>query len=195
MIFDFGDGLGLVKAHQHPNGGGWVANTARVEETVFVGPEARVYGNAEVYGEARVFGEARVYDKARVFDRARVFGNTQISDIAEVYDVAMVSENAVVGGSAKILDTSEVGGNAMVYGIAQVRGGAKVFGDSRCSKTPIVLNGVGETITITDNLIHVGNETPSKLLLERELLQIVWDLARKHQGDRITPSKSAWERL
>ena len=32
--------------HQHENGQGWIANTAKVEKTVYVGPNARVYGNA-----------------------------------------------------------------------------------------------------------------------------------------------------
>ena len=46
--FDFGDGKGPVSAHQHVNGGGWVADTAFVAETAYVGPDARVYGDAEV---------------------------------------------------------------------------------------------------------------------------------------------------
>ena len=50
--FDFGDGP--VAAHRHPNGGGWVADTASVADTAFVGPDARVYGNALVSGDAEV---------------------------------------------------------------------------------------------------------------------------------------------
>ena len=34
--------------HQHKNGGGWVANTANVEATAFVGGDAWVFGNAWV---------------------------------------------------------------------------------------------------------------------------------------------------
>jgi hypothetical protein len=40
--FDFGKGP--VPAHQHPNGGGWVADTAQVADRVYVGPMARVAG-------------------------------------------------------------------------------------------------------------------------------------------------------
>ena len=60
--FDFGDGKGPVAAHQHPNGGGWVADTAKVADTSYVGPDAWVYGNAEVSGTARVSGDAWVSD-------------------------------------------------------------------------------------------------------------------------------------
>jgi hypothetical protein len=55
--FDFNDGKGPVPAHQHPNGGGWVADTAKVTDTSYVGPDAWVYGNAEVSGDARVSGD------------------------------------------------------------------------------------------------------------------------------------------
>lgn len=57
-VFDFGDGRGEVPAHQHPNGMGWVENTAHVSDN------ARVYGNAMVFGDAHVSGNARVYGDA-----------------------------------------------------------------------------------------------------------------------------------
>ena len=34
--------------HQHPNGGGWVANTATVDASAFVGRDAQVYDYARV---------------------------------------------------------------------------------------------------------------------------------------------------
>ena len=39
-MFDFG--FGEVPAHQHVNGGGWVADTAYVDGTAYVGPNAEV---------------------------------------------------------------------------------------------------------------------------------------------------------
>ena len=58
--YDFQDGRGPVPAHQHPNGGGWVADTARVAASACVGRDAWVCGDAEVSGDARVYGDARV---------------------------------------------------------------------------------------------------------------------------------------
>lgn len=43
---DFGDGNGPVPAHKHENGGGWVANTATVQASAYIGRDARVYGYA-----------------------------------------------------------------------------------------------------------------------------------------------------
>ena len=58
--FDFQDGNGPVPAHQHPNGGGWVADTATVEETAYVGADARVSGSALVEGGVQLLGDTRI---------------------------------------------------------------------------------------------------------------------------------------
>ena len=52
--YHFKDGKGPVAAHKHPNGGGWVADSASVAPTAYVGPYANVYGNARVSGDAWV---------------------------------------------------------------------------------------------------------------------------------------------
>ena len=59
--FDFEDGNGPVPAHKHVNGGGWVANTADVSETAYIGPNARVFGNAQVSDDTWVSGDDRVF--------------------------------------------------------------------------------------------------------------------------------------
>jgi hypothetical protein len=53
ITHDFEDGAGPVPAHQHVNGGGWVADTAHVDDTAYVGPDACVSGTARVYGNDR----------------------------------------------------------------------------------------------------------------------------------------------
>ena len=58
--YDFQDGNGPVPAHQHPNGGGWVADTATVEETAYVGLNAQVYGSALVEGGVELLCDTRI---------------------------------------------------------------------------------------------------------------------------------------
>ena len=67
--------LKAEEQHQHKNGGGWVANTAKVEETAYIGPDALVFGDAKVYGDARVYGDAQVYGNAQVSGDAQVYGD------------------------------------------------------------------------------------------------------------------------
>jgi len=69
--------------HQHPNGKGWVANTARVDDTCFIGPHALVYGYAELT------------ERVSVVDSAQVSGHAKLSG-----DV-IVSGNAWVDGTTK----------------------------------------------------------------------------------------------
>ena len=76
--------------HRHPNGGGWVQDTASVDETAHIGPDAevsvaaRVSGNAQVSGTAQVFGTAWVSGAAQVSGNAWVFGSAEVSGNAWV---------------------------------------------------------------------------------------------------------------
>ncbi|MBI4057583.1 MAG: hypothetical protein HY399_08570 [Elusimicrobia bacterium] len=133
-LHDFGDGRGAVPAHQHKNGGGWVENTAQVEESVYVGPQAQVYGTAEVIGGTVVQDRAQIYEGAQVIGgiiagEARVhsfpgdpqrMGHSFLSGHFEINGKAEVSENATVFAS---LDSHvTVGGNAKVKGRSRLSG-------------------------------------------------------------------------
>jgi carbonic anhydrase/acetyltransferase-like protein (isoleucine patch superfamily) len=80
---------------RHPNGKGWVKNTARVDNTAYVGPDALVYDNARVWGDAQVYGNARVCGDARVCGNARVYGNARVCGDARVYGNARVKSGAL----------------------------------------------------------------------------------------------------
>ena len=84
----------------HPNGGGWVADTAQVDESAYVGPHARV------------------------LDRAKVTGRARIEDYAVVADDAVVEEDTIVSGWAW------VGGRSVVQGQARVRDHAQLWGET-----------------------------------------------------------------
>jgi len=149
--FDFLDGNGPVPAHRHPNGGGWVADTATVDSSEFVGPDAKVFGEAQVYGkarvsdsalvsgsarvygEARVFGSALVFHSARVYDEARVFHSALVYDEARVYGSAGVYGSAWVANKSKVTDTTQIvtgmaRGRSGTYQFTLVRGGGFVWG-------------------------------------------------------------------
>ena len=141
--------------HVHPNGKGWVQNTASVSASVLVGPNAIVSGNAQVSdhaevsdhalvsghaqvsgsvwvgGNARVFGAARVWGDARVFGNAQVGGDARVFDDAEVSGDARVSGNAVVYGNARVFENAQVRGSAQVFGNAKVFDKADVYGSAR----------------------------------------------------------------
>lgn len=82
--------LANAEGARHKNGGGWVAKTAKVEPTAFIGRDAMVLDRAQVLGRAVISNSAIVKDNAIVRDRARVFNKT------------VISGNAVIDGEARI---------------------------------------------------------------------------------------------
>ena len=94
--------------HRHPIGGGWVEDTASVDEMAHIGPDAQVYGDAEVFGAARVSGNAQVCGNAQVSGAAQVFGDAEVFGAARVYGAARVSGNAEVFGAAQVYGAARV---------------------------------------------------------------------------------------
>lgn len=131
-----------VPAHRHcnPDGseGGWIAETAQVDNTAYIGEQAQIYGNARIYGHAQVSEGARVYGHAQVFGDARIYGHAKIYGRAQIY------------GRAKIY------GRANVLHNAKVSNHVVISEDDRVSRTPLVINGLEYPITVTDRHIRIG---------------------------------------
>lgn len=171
---DFQDGAGPVPAHQHIRGGGWVAETAHVDDECYVGPFATVFGNARVTGNAFINDYARVYGNSRVYDKAKVYGDCQVYDEAQIYNEARVSGHCKVYGKARVLNNAMVYDYAEVYGDAIVRnnaeilnhakvhGGAdiydslKIYDNSVVTRKPKACYGFDYNVTITDHHICIG---------------------------------------
>ena len=126
-----------VKGSRHPNGGGFVAETALVEPSAFVSHDAQVLGNSKVLGKVR------------------------IEDFAEVRD-STVQDTAVVSGHALIADRSVVAGNARVRDYAVVRNASTIRGNARLLEHA-VLNSqktCGDRITIKGVAnVYGGNQS------------------------------------
>ena len=106
--FDFQDGNGPVPAHQHPNGGGWVADTATVEETAFVGANAQVYGSALVEGGVQLLGDTRISGVSCVM----TYNPLNVSKVApsKVYALISNSDDTLQGIFATELGAEQARG-------------------------------------------------------------------------------------
>jgi UDP-3-O-[3-hydroxymyristoyl] glucosamine N-acyltransferase len=139
-------------AHQHPNGGGWVADTARVDLSVFVGPNAEVFGQAQVFS-GRIDGDAQVSGNAsirisNIEGNATVIGNATVAS-ATIIDGHIsggwISNCFIaggrIGGDVEITGGSiydgNIFGNVKISDNAQVSGGS-VFGEAKISDLAIV---------------------------------------------------------
>jgi len=101
-FFDFGNGAGLVPAHRHNNGGGWVADTASVDDTAYIGNKARVFGYAHVRDYAVVTGNAEVSGYAIIKDSGCLDGDVVIRGACTIKDQALVSGKAFIASNIEI---------------------------------------------------------------------------------------------
>ncbi|MCY3024429.1 MAG: DUF6055 domain-containing protein, partial [Planctomycetota bacterium] len=146
-----------VAGKPHPNGGGFVADTAKVAPTAYVGPNAMVLGKAQVLENARVEDYAVVRDDAVVKEDAWISGHALVKDRAQVYGNGKVRDWATVAGGWKVyengralerawlVDRGELHENATIKGNTQdfganVRGYAIKEGD--CSNGANIAKGV-----------------------------------------------------
>lgn len=118
----------------HKNGGGFVAAAAKVDDTAYVGPDARILGNSIVTGNARIEDRAVIRDstvsgQAVVSGHALVYENSVVSNRAKVRDYAVVKGRTTIAGDARVLEHAVVatgkicGGNVTAKGMASVYGG------------------------------------------------------------------------
>ncbi|MDE0839698.1 MAG: DUF6055 domain-containing protein, partial [Kiritimatiellae bacterium] len=70
----------LGSGKPHPNGGGWVADSADVDETAYVGPSTRVVGASQVRDNAVIEGSAVVLGRSVISGNAKVSGGAVIAD-------------------------------------------------------------------------------------------------------------------
>jgi len=110
----------------HSNGKGWVADSATVEDSVYVGPLAIVRGSSRITGNVRIEGTAWVED-AQIGDQVVVGGNAHLFG-------GRYSGNAVMTGNAvlnhcTVKDTAVIKDNALAWN-ATYEGTVVVGGDA-----------------------------------------------------------------
>ena len=99
--------------HQHPNGKGWVAETAYVADSVFVGPHAIVYGRAQLSDAVRIEDTAQVSGHAELSGDVIVCGNRWIDGNFRA-STGVYRENPKVQTKSQRLRPAEDGLNSLV---------------------------------------------------------------------------------
>ena len=129
-------GYSKGRGHVHSNGGGWVADTASVSDSVYVGPDAMVLGYAKLSGNVRVEDYAVVANSVTAQDNAVISGHAVVDGGGWYYDNGWkqgsitLSGNAVISGSAVVTGACSVSDNAKVLQKAYLEGGAKLTGNA-----------------------------------------------------------------
>lgn len=116
----------------HPNGGGFVAATAKVDSTAYVGKNAKVLGYARVSENAVIDGYATVTGNAEISGNAVVTGHAVVAERAKIMDNAIIADNAGVMGNAVVSENGRVIESGLVYDNYIVNANATVKGAAFC---------------------------------------------------------------
>lgn len=122
----------MGNGHTHPNGGGFVAASARVDDSVYVGKNAKVLGNATVSGNAVIDGYAIVTGSSTVSGNAVITGHAVVAERAQVKDNAIVGDYAGVMGNSVVSENARVLESGLVFNDYKVSGNATVKGVAYC---------------------------------------------------------------
>ena len=134
-----------VWGHTHSNGGGWVDYSARVADSVYVGPDAMVLGNAVLTGNVRVEDHAVVANSVTATDNVIISGHAVVNGGGWVYD------NGWYEGSVKLSGSAQISGSAVVYNSCTVSDNAKVLQKAYLS----------EGTTVKDSAVVMGMAAPT----------------------------------
>ena len=140
-----------IKGKMHSNGGGFVADTATVSATAYVGQNAKVLGyatvtdNAVIKDHAVVQGSAKISGSATVSGYAIVDKDAQIKDSAYIGDYAIVSGPSTISGHAKVIDSAYVTNYYTATDYAVIKGQAICFGN-----TTVQGKAIGQAIVYGD---------------------------------------------
>lgn len=128
LHIDFGDGQGYVAARRHPNGGGLVAMSAHVDDTVYLAADAMVFGHAKVTDNVRITGRAKISGKLyRPNVSTLIEGNASICGNVEITCCVLVSGNAEIRGNVKLLGGVQVTHHAVIDGNVELSGDVLVL--------------------------------------------------------------------
>ncbi|MBI2606750.1 MAG: hypothetical protein HYW49_11795 [Deltaproteobacteria bacterium] len=138
--------------HKHPNGGGYVADTAYVDKYAYIAPGVSVCDRAQIHGavfvsgfseithdamivqegdgEIAITGNVIIRGRAQVRGMVRISGDAEIRGDAKVLDWAHITGAADIGGNVTIKDWALISGNGYFYDKAIISGWAKVTGDA-----------------------------------------------------------------
>jgi carbonic anhydrase/acetyltransferase-like protein (isoleucine patch superfamily) len=124
---------------RHPNGGGWVAQTANVDPDAFVGYNAMVHDHALVEKKCVIADDAVVCGHARVMGKSKILNRAIVSGSSVICGGSSIRDRAFVGDGAYIAAGSSIEGFAIVTGLAEIRN-VPIWGDSWVSQRSTVFD-------------------------------------------------------
>lgn len=167
---------------EHVNGGGWVANTASVDASVYVGPKAVVLGNSKITDNVQIRDNAwvenyTISDNVVVSSNAQLYGNYYeiagniVSGDAQVMDAAVL--NGTIVKNSAIVKNNALAWGGEYSGTAVVGGDAEVGDRSSGVYLQVPHNNNGRTENDGLGADHISNIDVNNTITEFSTHQIV----------------------
>jgi carbonic anhydrase/acetyltransferase-like protein (isoleucine patch superfamily) len=169
--------------HRHPFGGGWVENTAHVEDTVFVDKEASVSGRASATDFVRLLGHAVLADDAVARDHVVISGRAQVNMNAVAEEYAIIADHAILtwdgkaSGSAVLRDKTTVGAGATISGHAVAEGSSTVAASLVAGTA-----WLGDTVAVTSGALVLEGRHESGTIKGSQRNTLVNELTKLLNG-------------
>lgn len=184
---DFKDGVGRVFAHKHDNGNGWVADSAKVDDTVYVGRRCEIFNRAIVKGTTRLEGQSRISGNAVVSGGVIMRKNAHVYGAAVVRDTSEVGDNARICGSAHVSGTSRIWGDAMVSDSAQLfsvtlNGPCRISGAALVVRSHIISDSPSVFVEIKGDCSVINGNIAGNVLIDRQA-QVIRSTMRCYSSD------------
>lgn len=168
---DFKDGTGRVFAHRHDNGRGWVADTANVDDSVYIGPRCEIFNRAIVKGSVRLEGASRISGNAVVSGRvimrksSHVYGSAVVRDSTEVSDEARICGNSHVSGTSRIFNNAIISDSAQLFS-ATALANVRISGAALIVRSHI--DGYGGAIEIKGDCSLIHANIRGRVIVDRQ---------------------------
>lgn len=91
--------LNGVKYSHHPNGGGLVAETAKVAPGAFIGRYVVVHDRAEIGGRAKLFGDIVIRDNTRITGYVYMCGDIEVKG-----NTVISGKSRIIGKGVKVIN-------------------------------------------------------------------------------------------
>lgn len=176
-----------VHYHHHPNGGGWVAETASVDESVWVGGLVFVHGKprisenvvlldmVEIDGSPTISGNAvlsnwtKVWGSPTICGNVRTYQHTRIFDKAVLEDYAILVQTSIFGkayaGGECLIEYSKLTDTVVARGKQPHVSGKRLhihraflYGNVRIQEEAQVLGDIYDLVYIGGNRVIGGRE-------------------------------------
>ncbi len=107
---------GREAGFRHPNGGGFVANTAEVSASVFVSADSVICGHAKVEGDVKIIAQSRIFQRPHIsglsgpvliMAGSEVSGHAQISGPSTLFN-SRATDHTRVFGDVRLVNSQVV---------------------------------------------------------------------------------------